>query len=63
MGAEHARACHPPPPPRAQLVEGQAEVFGTALELGERVALSGQKLAVYTWAGCRLELEGEPDMM
>lgn len=46
-----------------QLVSGQAEVFGTALDLGERVTIGGQKVAVFTWEGCTLQLEGEPDMM
>lgn len=30
----------------AQLLEGQAEVFGTELALGEEIVLKGQKLAV-----------------
>ena len=47
----------------AQLVEGQAEVFGTSLDLGERVSIGGQKVAVYTWQGCTLQLDGQPDMM
>lgn len=46
-----------------QLLEGEAEVFGTALDLRERVSIGGQKVAVYTWRGCTLQLEGEPDMM
>jgi polyribonucleotide 5'-hydroxyl-kinase len=37
-------------------------VFGTALELGERVKISGQKVAVFTWEGCRLEVAGAPDV-
>lgn len=56
----------PPPPspsPCCQLVSGQAEVFGTALDLGERVTIGGQKIAVFSWEGCTLQLEGEPDMM
>lgn len=46
-----------------QLLEGEAEVFGTALDLRERVSIGGQKVAVYSWRGCTLQLEGEPDMM
>ena len=47
-----------------QLMEGQAEVFGTALDLGERVSIGGgQKVAVFSWEGCRLQLEGEPEVM
>ena len=49
--------------PALQLLEGQAEVFGSALELGERVGLSGQKVAVYTWQGASLEVTGQPDVM
>lgn len=37
-------------------------MFGTALELGERVKISGQKVAVFTWEGCRLEVAGAPDV-
>lgn len=58
-----AHAPRPPAPPGLQLVSGQAEVFGTALDLGERVTIGGQKVAVFTWEGCTLQLEGEPDMM
>ena len=29
-----------------QLVQGQAEIFGTELALGEQLSLRGQKLAV-----------------
>ncbi|KAI3429530.1 hypothetical protein D9Q98_005618 [Chlorella vulgaris] len=46
-----------------QLLKGQAEVFGTSLDLGERVSIRGQKVAVYSWQGCLLELEGDPDVM
>lgn len=45
------------------LVEGQAEIFGTSLDLRERLALGGQKLAVFSWEGATLQLEGEPDIM
>eukprot|EP00887_Chlorella_sp_A99_P003151 scaffold9.g3151.t1 len=46
-----------------KLTEGSAEVFGSALELGERVGLSGQKVAVYTWQGATLEVTGQPDVI
>lgn len=46
-----------------QLLEGQAEVFGTSLDLRERVAIGGQKVAIFSWQGCTLQLEGEPDVM
>lgn len=38
-------------------------MFGTALELGERVEVSAQKVAVFTWTGCTLLVEGRPDIM
>lgn len=41
---------------------GSAEVFGTALEPGERVRIAGQKVAAFSWAGARLELAGAPDV-
>ena len=53
----------PLPAPVPQLVEGQAEVFGTSLDLGERVTIGGQKVAVYTWQGCTLTLDGDPDIV
>ena len=46
-----------------QLVEGEAEVFGTSLDLGERLTIGGQKLALFSWQGCTLQLQGEPDLM
>lgn len=38
-------------------------MFGTALDLGERVTIGGQKVAVYSWQGCTLAMEGQPDIM
>ncbi|KAK9818033.1 hypothetical protein WJX72_005994 [[Myrmecia] bisecta] len=38
------------------LREGQAEVFGSELILGEKLEMRSQKFAVYTWHGCRIEL-------
>ena len=37
-----------------QAKQGQAEVFGTELSLGETLVLRGQKLAVRTPACCKL---------
>ncbi|KAL4449415.1 hypothetical protein ABPG77_007059 [Micractinium sp. CCAP 211/92] len=34
-----------------------------ALDLGERVTIGGQKIADFSWEGCTLQLDGEPDMM
>lgn len=45
------------------LRQGRAEVFGTELSLGQKVALTGQKVAVYTWYGCRLDIQGKADVM
>ncbi|BDA46117.1 Protein CLP1 homolog [Coccomyxa sp. Obi] len=42
-----------------KLSDGQAEVFGSEIAAGEEVVLKGQKIAVYTWLGCSLELIGE----
>lgn len=46
-----------------QLRGGSAEIFGTSLDLGDRLTLCGVKVAVFTWEGAELELEGEPDIM
>ncbi|GAB4822312.1 hypothetical protein N2152v2_009358 [Parachlorella kessleri] len=42
---------------------GSAEVFGTSLDLGDRVTLGGVKVAIYTWQGAHLEVEGRPDVI
>jgi len=40
-----------------------AEMFGTELVKGkEYVFLSGAKVAVYTWAGCTVELRGKTEV-
>ncbi|KAK9814877.1 hypothetical protein WJX73_001129 [Symbiochloris irregularis] len=39
-----------------KLLDGTAEIFGTELYLGTPIELHGQKTAVYTWHGCKLEL-------
>jgi len=40
------------------LTEGHAEIFGTELVAERRYTFSGVKLAVFTWHGCALEVEG-----
>lgn len=46
-----------------QLKDGEAEVFGTSLMLGEKVKINGQKIAIFSWQGCKLEVEGSPDVV
>jgi hypothetical protein len=70
----HAPAHAPPPPPPpapgplsraarpAQLQSGAAEIFGAELSLGQRVPLAGHAVAVFTWEGATLLVEGDPDM-
>jgi hypothetical protein len=43
--------------------QGECEVFGTQLDLGERLRVTGQKLALFSWKGCRLRIEGSPEVM
>jgi polyribonucleotide 5'-hydroxyl-kinase len=40
------------------LAEGRAELFGSELVPERRYAFSGAKLAVFSWHGCTLEVEG-----
>lgn len=44
-----------------KLVSGSAELFGTELAPSSKdpYTFSGTKAAIYTWHGCKLELEGE----
>ena len=44
------------------LEEGVAEIFGTELQKGQRVALGAQKVAIFSWQGATLTLEGTPDV-
>jgi len=71
---QQAPAIAPPPPlphrhhPRAcprplQLTEGAGEIFGSELQLGQKVNVKGQNVAVFSWEGCKLVIEGEPTMM
>lgn len=46
---------------RIKLLSGTAELFGTELAPSTSVpyTFTGTKAAIYTWHGCRLEIEGE----
>ena len=46
-----------------QLVEGSAEIFGCELSLQQPVQIKGQTLAVFSWDGCKLRVEGTPELM
>jgi polyribonucleotide 5'-hydroxyl-kinase len=46
-----------------QLIEGAAEIFGCELSLQQQVTIKGQTLAVFSWEGCRLRVEGTPELM
>ncbi len=48
--------------PTTQLQQGTAEIFGAELSLGQRVNVRGQAVAVFTWDGCALSVDGDPDM-
>eukprot|EP00232_Nephroselmis_pyriformis_P020426 CAMPEP_0182882620 /NCGR_PEP_ID=MMETSP0034_2-20130328/17893_1 /TAXON_ID=156128 /ORGANISM="Nephroselmis pyriformis, Strain CCMP717" /LENGTH=418 /DNA_ID=CAMNT_0025015723 /DNA_START=12 /DNA_END=1265 /DNA_ORIENTATION=- len=45
------------------LLSGAAEIFGAEIAVGQKVSLTGQKLAVYTYHGAQLEVDGEVDVM
>lgn len=45
-----------------QLLSGTAEIFGAELSLGQRVNVAGHAVAVFTWDGCSLSVEGDPDV-
>jgi polyribonucleotide 5'-hydroxyl-kinase len=38
------------------MTEGMAEIFGCELMLDKEYRFSGQKLAVFSWQGCTIEL-------
>lgn len=42
--------------------EGSAEIFGTNIDLGERLRITGQKVAVFSWKGATIAVEGEPSV-
>ncbi|EFJ41740.1 hypothetical protein VOLCADRAFT_67961, partial [Volvox carteri f. nagariensis] len=50
-------------PVSIRLEEGTAEVFGTELDRGRAVSVTGQKVAVFTWDGGRVSVQGEPSVM
>jgi len=43
------------------LTEGDCELFGTEFALQHPYAFSKQKLAIFTWHGCTLEVRGRPE--
>ncbi|KAG8191312.1 hypothetical protein JTE90_006064 [Oedothorax gibbosus] len=46
-----------------ELKSGTAEIFGTELVKNKKFAFScGEKVAVFTWHGCALELVGKPEV-
>lgn len=45
------------------LRSGAAEVFGSPLDLGERLSISGQKIAVFSWKGATLGVQGAPSVV
>ncbi|KAG2483832.1 hypothetical protein HYH03_017355 [Edaphochlamys debaryana] len=46
-----------------RLEDGTAEIFGSELHRGRSVSVSGQKVAVFTWSGCRVTVQGEPGVV
>jgi polyribonucleotide 5'-hydroxyl-kinase len=46
-----------------QLLDGTAEIFGCELSLQQPLDVKGHTLAVFTWEGCKLRVEGTPDLM
>lgn len=44
-----------------KLLTGTAEIFGTELVIGNSYTISGQKLAIFSWHGCSLEVTGPED--
>lgn len=47
----------------SQLVDGSAEIFGCELALQQPLEVKGHNLAVFTWDGCKLRVEGTPELM
>lgn len=45
------------------LKDGEAEIFGTSLLLGQKTKICGQKIAIFSWQGCALEVEGTPEVI
>ena len=46
-------------PVNIQVLSGDAELFGTELAQQQPYTFAGTKAAIYTWHGCRLEVDGE----
>lgn len=44
---------------KVKLMKGTAEVFGTELGSNYIYKITGQKLAIFTYEGCEIEIEGE----
>ncbi|KAI9821748.1 MAG: Cleavage polyadenylation factor subunit clp1 [Pycnora praestabilis] len=42
-----------------KILSGTAEIFGTELAPGQKYTFTGTKAAIYTWHGCRIEVDGE----
>ncbi|KAF9933102.1 Cleavage polyadenylation factor subunit clp1, partial [Modicella reniformis] len=42
---------------KLRLVTGTAEVFGTELGLNTDYEFSGRKIALFTWHGCKLQIQ------
>lgn len=50
--------------PSNQLLTGTAEVFGTEMARNKNYTLSHRlKVAIFTWHGCTLRVEGEPQVI
>lgn len=47
----------------ATLKKGEAEIFGAELGLGERVTITGDKVAIFTYNGCTIDVEGQADIL
>ena len=45
------------------LRDGEAEIFGTSLILGQKTKISGQKVAIFSWQGCVVEVKGVPEVV
>lgn len=45
-----------------QLVSGSAELFGAELATNKKYNLAGAKVAIFTWHGCELEVNGKLDI-
>ena len=43
----------------SQLECGTAEVFGAELQVGVAIKVEAQKIAVFTWSGCKVHVEGK----